>query len=163
MFDGRLMLVAGAALLVSGCAGGGRRHLARLQSQGGLPDERVTQLERMGPSASAAFSTTEMSSDGAVGSETGAAKKRSMAITVGSKAGQSSGKPSTREIQQALKEAGFYQGTIDGKMGPMTRQAVEEFQRVNGLKADGVVGRQTWAKLQQYAGLADSSGSTYAK
>lgn len=54
-------------------------------------------------------------------------------------------------IQRALKSAGYYQGTIDGKVGSRTRQAIRNFQRDNGLAADGVCGRQTWARLQSFA------------
>ena len=57
---------------------------------------------------------------------------------------------SAREIQTALKNAGFYKGTIDGKMGPRTREAIKEFQKLNGLKADGIVGRRTIEKLNNY-------------
>ena len=62
-------------------------------------------------------------------------------------------------MQQALKNAGFYQGALDGKMGPQTRDAVKEFQRVHGLRDDGVVGKQTWAKLRAYADLSSASAS----
>lgn len=66
-------------------------------------------------------------------------------------------KPTKREIQQALKGAGFYQGGVDGKIGPQTREAIKEFQRANGLRVDGVVGRQTWERLAPY--LDQSGGS----
>jgi len=56
-------------------------------------------------------------------------------------------KPTTQEIQVALKNAGFYNGVIDGKSGPMTKKAIEEFQKANGLKADGKVGTKTWSLL----------------
>lgn len=59
-------------------------------------------------------------------------------------------KPTTKEIQTALKNAGFDPGTIDGKMGPKTRQAVKEFQKTKGLNPDGVVGPKTWAELGKY-------------
>lgn len=55
-------------------------------------------------------------------------------------------------IQKALKNAGYYQGALDGKIGPGTRDAVRAFQRDNGLKADGIVGRGTWEKLKAYSG-----------
>ena len=51
-----------------------------------------------------------------------------------------------KEIQTAVKNAGFYAGAIDGKIGPKTRSAIEEFQKAKGLKADGVVGKKTWAE-----------------
>lgn len=57
----------------------------------------------------------------------------------------------TRKIQLALKRAGFNPGSIDGQWGPSTIRAVKKFQHQHGLHADGVVGDNTWAKLQQYA------------
>lgn len=37
--------------------------------------------------------------------------------------------------------------TIDGQFGSATRQAVYNFQKLNGLSVDGAVGNLTWAKL----------------
>ncbi|MCM8787895.1 MAG: peptidoglycan-binding protein [Candidatus Omnitrophica bacterium] len=59
-------------------------------------------------------------------------------------------KPTNREIQIALKNANFYQGPIDGKIGKQTINAIKEFQKANGLKADGIVGYKTWMKLKEY-------------
>jgi len=53
----------------------------------------------------------------------------------------------TKDIQQALKNAGYYDGKIDGVKGKGTRKAIKDFQRANGLKADGVVGPRTWELL----------------
>lgn len=36
---------------------------------------------------------------------------------------------------------------VDGMFGKITEEAVKAFQKQNGLKADGVVGDKTWAKL----------------
>jgi len=59
------------------------------------------------------------------------------------------------QIQSALKNAGFYKGAVDDKMGPTTTEAIKAFQRASGLKADGVVGKKTRSKLMGY--LTDSS------
>jgi peptidoglycan hydrolase-like protein with peptidoglycan-binding domain len=59
-------------------------------------------------------------------------------------------KPGALEIQTALKNAGFYAGEIDGKMGPLSRKAIEAFQKANGLQVDGKVGLKTWAVLSKY-------------
>lgn len=57
---------------------------------------------------------------------------------------------SPKQIQRALKNAGFYQGNIDGKVGPKTKEAIIKFQKANGLKADGIVGKRTSVTLNKY-------------
>ena len=59
-------------------------------------------------------------------------------------------KPTEKEIQQALKNAGIYDGEVDGKIGPRSKRAIEEFQTQNNLKADGKVGAKTWQKLKEH-------------
>lgn len=54
-------------------------------------------------------------------------------------------------IQQSLKNAGYYHGTVDGKVGTRTKEAIRSFQRDQGLVTDGICGRQTWARLQKFA------------
>ncbi len=54
------------------------------------------------------------------------------------------------DIQKALKGAGYYQGTVDGKIGTATKNAVKAFQKDHGLGPDGVVGQRTWEKLKVY-------------
>lgn len=58
--------------------------------------------------------------------------------------------PSNKDMQTALKNAGYYMGPIDGKIGPKTRDAIMKFQGENDLKVDGVVGRSTWELLGAY-------------
>jgi len=55
-----------------------------------------------------------------------------------------------KDIQFALKNAGFYNGPIDGKIGKNTKKAIREFQKANDLKTDGVVGPKTRDLLLQY-------------
>lgn len=162
-------VVLALLLTVSGCAGRSTRsNLARIQSQVGLLDERVTQLEHSGWSASgtsgydATAAAATAAADATGGTLSAASASDAGRVKVSSKS-SASGKPTTRQIQQALRNAGFYQGNVDGKMGPLTRQAVEEFQRINGLTPDGVVGRKTWEKLRTYAELSESSGATALK
>ncbi len=59
-------------------------------------------------------------------------------------------RPTTKEVQTALKNAGFDPGSFDGKIGPRTRQAIKDFQKSKGLVPDGVVGPKTWANLSKY-------------
>ena len=55
-----------------------------------------------------------------------------------------------KKIQAALKKAGFYNGSVDGRIGDRTKEAIRDFQKSNGLKCDGVVGKETWSKLSKY-------------
>ncbi len=64
------------------------------------------------------------------------------------------GKPTGKQIQQALKNAGFYSGKVDGDVGPKTKKAIEAFQAQNGLKADGKVGPRTWKALASHLNKA---------
>ena len=57
---------------------------------------------------------------------------------------------SISDVQKALKNAGFYKGSIDGKVGQQTKKAIESFQRQHNLTADGVIGRRTWEELKVY-------------
>jgi peptidoglycan hydrolase-like protein with peptidoglycan-binding domain len=59
-------------------------------------------------------------------------------------------KPTVRQIQTALKNSGFYTGMIDGKKGPLTKKAIEDFQRANNLGVDGKVGIKTWDVLKPH-------------
>jgi len=63
-------------------------------------------------------------------------------------------KPTGIEIQTVLKNAGFYAGNIDGKIGPKSKQAIEDFQKANGLKVDGKVGPKTWEVMSKYVSVA---------
>ncbi len=52
-----------------------------------------------------------------------------------------------REVQEVLVEAGYDVGGVDAVFGPGTDEALRQFQRDNGLQADGVVGDETAAAL----------------
>jgi len=58
--------------------------------------------------------------------------------------------PTGKDIQTALKNAGFYKGDADGQIGSKTKQAIKKFQEANGLNPDGAVGSRTWEKLEKY-------------
>ncbi len=52
-----------------------------------------------------------------------------------------------KQIQQKLKDLGYYKGAIDGVLGAESVDAIKRFQRDNGLVVDGIVGSKTAAKL----------------
>ncbi|AIL61675.1 peptidoglycan-binding protein [Pseudomonas alkylphenolica] len=50
-------------------------------------------------------------------------------------------------LQTALAAKGFDPGKIDGEFGPLTEQALRQFQRINELTVDGIAGPVSWTAL----------------
>ena len=76
---------------------------------------------------------------------------------------QGSNGSEVREVQRRLKLWGYYNGSVDGVFGAGTKAAVISFQKKNGLKADGVVGKATYKALgmtSSYNVLLGQSGSS---
>ena len=65
-----------------------------------------------------------------------------------------------RQLQNDLKSLGYYTGSTSGHFGSLTEAAVMNFQKKNGLTADGVVGAKTLAKLATLKSGNTSSGSS---
>lgn len=64
------------------------------------------------------------------------------------------------EIQQKLKNWGYYSADVDGIYGSRTEEAVLLFQQKNGLAADGKAGQETLAALGiSSAGLIEQNTS----
>ena len=61
-----------------------------------------------------------------------------------------------RTIQTKLKRWGYYKGNVDGIYGSQTLSAVKWFQRKNGLKEDGIAGKNTLEAM----GIFNSSGNS---
>ena len=64
--------------------------------------------------------------------------------------GEVKSRPNVKQIQIALVNAGYNAGSLDGRMGKQTRQAIKAFQRANNLAVDGKAGKQTWNLLKEY-------------
>lgn len=52
-----------------------------------------------------------------------------------------------KQIQTKLKSWGYYKGSVDGIFGSQTFNAVKNFQKKNGLTADGIAGAKTLAAM----------------
>ena len=64
--------------------------------------------------------------------------------------GEVKSRPSIKQVQMALKNAGYNPGPADGKMGKQTKDALKAFQKANGLSIDGKAGKQAWELLRKY-------------
>lgn len=60
---------------------------------------------------------------------------------------QGSSGQTVRTIQEKLIRWGYLEGEADGIFGSRTAAAVRQFQKANGLKVDGIVGKDTLAAL----------------
>jgi len=57
---------------------------------------------------------------------------------------------SGKDVQIALKNAGYYKGKVDSIIGNKTRDAIRRFQIDNDLMADSIAGKRTKKKLFSY-------------
>ena len=51
------------------------------------------------------------------------------------------------DVQAALQEMGYYQGEVDGLLGPLTRQALTAYQGDHGLYTTAVIDEPTLQSL----------------
>lgn len=65
-----------------------------------------------------------------------------------------------KTLQRALKNRGYYSGSIDGKYGSSTVAAVTAFQQRNGLRVDGTAGPTTQTALYGTGALDAVDAST---
>lgn len=56
--------------------------------------------------------------------------------------------PEVAELQKKLR---MVVGNGMGEFGPLTEAAVKSFQRIHKLTTDGIVGKETWKKLDEHA------------
>jgi len=135
------------ALTLAGCATGKR--VQDLETKVGILDGRISTIEqRQGIAESQTGESRESMGylKGKVEGFPTAGVKGNEGIASGAKMSSLSKK----NIQRALKNANFYDGPIDGVLGRKTKRAIKEFQKSAGLKADGVVGKETAEKLSVY-------------
>jgi murein L,D-transpeptidase YcbB/YkuD len=150
----RWLLVIPLVLLLVGCSTVSSKRLNSLETKVGALEAKVDSVEQR---QSAIEGQTGESRE-SVGYLKGKVDSRgpSTVVVTGAQGNEGylykSGKKSLthKDIQFALKNAGFYNGPIDGKIGKNSKKAIKEFQKANGLKADGIVGPKTRDLLLQY-------------
>ena len=65
--------------------------------------------------------------------------------------------------QVELRYRGFYQGSLDGVVGPETKRALSQFQKINGLGRTASLDAQTWEALTGSGIPAIAEGSRDAR
>ncbi|HET7627436.1 MAG TPA: peptidoglycan-binding protein [Bacillales bacterium] len=66
---------------------------------------------------------------------------------------------SVKNLQEQLKELGYYHYTVTGYFGSITKAAVERFQSATGLLVDGIAGPHTLDALHSRAGNPVNDGN----
>lgn len=70
---------------------------------------------------------------------------------------------SVKNLQQRLKDLGYYSGSVDGVFGAGTESALKAFQSANGLTADGVAGSRTLTAINSSNAKSKPKESTSTK
>ena len=138
----KILLVALAVFNLAGCATT-RRSQVDLEIQ--QLHTRIRQLEREAQQKDRKISGMEYELQ-----NIRAGSEEAKVLRIGSEERMKTHQITSKNIQLALKKAGFYNGLIDGEIGPGTKKSIKEFQKANGLTADGVVGKKTWAELSRF-------------
>jgi tetratricopeptide (TPR) repeat protein len=66
-------------------------------------------------------------------------------------------------VQKRLADLGYYQGEIDGKVGPLTKAAIKAFQVDHGLEADGIAGPKTREELKRVHNISEETVAQFRK
>jgi peptidoglycan hydrolase-like protein with peptidoglycan-binding domain len=67
-------------------------------------------------------------------------------------------KDGIREAQLELRHSGLYNGSLDGVIGPQTRQALVRFQKENGLEQTATLDAHTIVMM--FGNIGPSQGSS---
>ena len=128
------------AVLLAGCATGRKKQVDQLQELQSRIDFLEAKLQKK--NREAVLLENELDDV----RETVASLRKQTSAGIDSNASQLT----DLDVQIALKNASFFKGALDGRIGPQTREAIKAFQKANGLKPDGVVGGKTISKLKKY-------------
>ena len=134
MYKYLLAIICLTVVFTSGCAS---LSMHEVSSRIDNLDRRLTQVEQGQDSGSGTLETVTRVETIEVKASSPKTVSRSIFMT-------------KKEVQTALKNAGYYFGAIDGKIGPKSKEAIRDFQADNGLKVDGIVGSKTQRLLSEY-------------
>ena len=156
-----VLALAGFALVVTGCA----KKSTEQASISGTGFESVSSTEELAQlpqssTASQQASVEVLPIETSPITQGATPVSGSLATTTLAASTGTSGLTREQQIQTALKNAGLYQGSVDGKLGPASKRAISAFQAAHTLKVDGKVGPQTWAALEPYVSGAPQTATS---
>jgi septal ring factor EnvC (AmiA/AmiB activator) len=115
--------------------------LASIQEQvKSLEQARAQLTESIAQARSQLGSTLDQSSDDGSPSQTGATSPATGSVRVDA-------------VQEALTKLGYGPLTADGRMGRKTRQAIQAFERAQGIAVTGELGERTVQALESRSGI----------
>ena len=123
----------------------------RFQQKNGLTVDGVA-----GPKTLATIATLVTGGASSSGGMTSSGAATGTVGSAGTLTLNSSGE-AVRQLQENLHILGFYDSSITGHYGKLTKEAVRQFQKKNELTADGVAGPRTLNKI--YSLLADGGSA----
>lgn len=129
------ILIAGPSALAERHEGGGGAQQGGMQS-GGAQQGGGQQGGGM-----------QQGAPGAGGGMEGGADTGGMGASGAGGGAQNLSREQIREMQQALKDKGHDVGAVDGVWGPMTQNALREYQQAQGMTASGEPDSQTMSSL----------------
>jgi len=135
------LLLLAVSMLITGCTIGSNEKFTKLETAVKTQEAVIDSVDKKVEAISERLTALEEK-------YTAALEKKTTSTDPATAANQ--------EIQIALKNAGYYSGPIDGKIGPKTQAAIKEFQKAKGLTPDGVVGEKTKSLL-----LGQTAEETY--
>ena len=123
-------------------------------------DTRAALYEAAGITYTASGSSSSSSSSASSSSSSSASSSSSSSVSGSAILRYGTRSDEVLKLQQNLTKLGLYTGTISGHYGSITEAAVMNFQRKNGLSADGIAGAKTLAKIEEKVNGTSSSSSS---
>jgi murein L,D-transpeptidase YcbB/YkuD len=140
---GVLLFAAVIAAVVSGCATTGKQGNLEVQGLKNQVQVLKAQVQEKDQEIMVLKNSLNKSADENMGAG-------SEAATASQVSEETKSRPAMKDIQTALKNAGYDPGPLDGKSGKQTREAIKAFQKANNLTEDGKVGKKTWELLGKF-------------
>jgi len=108
-------------------------------------------LEAAPLSELAAMPSAEIEQDATSGRTAGLESGATLQFPAPVRAPAPTGRELVRAVQNRLADRRYYEGPLDGKLGPETRQAIQKYQRVQRYQTTGQPSRALYEELEDYA------------